>query len=82
MNRRADRLCDAIDGLIMRSPRKTLVIEAEVRELLHLARLRRQAGRAMAALGSKCGDDAWRRLEATRQVRYPGLIGSPAKGGE
>jgi hypothetical protein len=69
MNRQADRLCDAIDRLIMRPPRKTLVADPEVRELLHLARLRRHAGRAMAALGSKCGDDAWRRLETTRQVR-------------
>ena len=69
MNRQADKLSDAIDRLLLNKPRKTLVAEPEVRELLHLARLRRQAGRAMAALGSKCGDEAWRRLETTRQVR-------------
>ena len=69
MNGRADKLCDAIDRLLSNAPRKTLVVEPEVRELLHLARLRRQAGRAMAALGSRCGDEAWRRMEATRQVR-------------
>ena len=69
MNRQADKLCDAIDRLLLNSPRKSLVAEPEIRDLLHVARLRRQAGRAMAALGSKCGDEAWRRLEATRQVR-------------
>jgi hypothetical protein len=46
-----------------------MVAEPEVRELLHVARLRRQAGRAMAALGSRCGDEAWRRVETSRQVR-------------
>jgi hypothetical protein len=69
MNRQADKLCDAIDRLLLSSPRKSLVAEPEIRDLLHVARLRRQAGRAMAALGSKCGDEEWRRLEATRQVR-------------
>jgi hypothetical protein len=69
MNGQAEKLCSAIDRLLLGAPRKTLVTEPEVRELLHVARLRRQAGRAMAALGSKCGDEAWRRVEATRQVR-------------
>ena len=69
MNGQAEKLCNAIDRLLIGAPRKTLVAEPEVRELLHVARLRRQAGRAMAALGSKCGDEAWRRVEATRQVR-------------
>ena len=70
MNGRAEKLCSAIDRLLLGAPRKTLVADHEVRELLDVARLRRQAGRAMAALGSKCGDDeAWRRVEATRQVR-------------
>jgi len=70
MNGQAEKLCNAIDRLLMNEPRKTVVAEPEVRELLHLARLRRQAGRAMAALGSKCGDEAWRRrLETSRQIR-------------
>lgn len=69
MKGQAEKLCDAIDRLLLNAPRKTLVVEPEVRELLHVARLRRQAGRAMAALGSKWRDEAWRRLEATRQVR-------------
>jgi len=69
MNGRAEKLCNAIDCLLLNAPRKTLVAEPEVRELLHVARLRRQAGRAMAALGSRCGDEAWRRLETSRQVR-------------
>lgn len=69
MNRRAEKLCNAIDRLLLKAPRKTLVAEAEFRELLYVARLRRQAGRAMAALGSRCRDEAWRRVEATRQVR-------------
>jgi hypothetical protein len=69
MNRRAERLCNAIDRLLLKAPRKTLVADSEFRELLHVARLRRQAGCAMAALGSKCRDEAWRRVEATRQVR-------------
>jgi len=69
MNGQAEKLCNAIDRLLLNEPRKTLVAEPEVRELLHIARLRRQAGRAMAALGSKCGDEAWRRLETSRQVR-------------
>jgi len=69
MNGQADKLCDAIDRLLLNEPRKTLVADPEVRELLHVARLRRQAGRAMAALGSRGGDETWRRLEATRQAR-------------
>jgi len=69
MNGQADRLCNAIDRLLLKAPRKTLVAEPELRELLYVARLRREAGRAMAALGSKCRDEAWRRVEATRQVR-------------
>jgi hypothetical protein len=69
MNGQAEKLCNAIDRLLLNAPRKTLVAEPEVRELLYIARLRRQAGRAMAALGSRCGDEAWRRLETSRQVR-------------
>jgi len=69
MNGQAEKLCNAIDRLLLNTPCKTLVAEPEARELLYLARLRRQAGRAMAALGSKCGDEAWRRLETSRQVR-------------
>ena len=69
MNGQAERLCNAIDRLLLNAPSKTLVAEAEFRDLLYVARLRRQAGRAMAALGSKCRDEAWRRVEATRQVR-------------
>ena len=69
MKGRAERLCNAVDRLLLKAPRKTLVAEPEFRELLYVARLRRQAGRSMAALGSKCRDDAWRRVEATRQVR-------------
>ena len=71
MNGQADKLCDAIDRLLLNEPRKTLVADPEVRELLHVARLRRQVGRAMAALGSRArgGDEAGRRLGATRQAR-------------
>ena len=69
MNGQAEKLCSAIDRLLVGAPRKTLVADPEIRELLYVARLRRQAGRAMAALGSRCVDEAWRRAEATRQVR-------------
>jgi hypothetical protein len=69
MNGQAERLCNAIDRLLLNAPSKTLVAETEFRDLLYVARLRRQAGRAMAALGSKCRDEAWRRVEASRQVR-------------
>jgi len=69
MNGQAEKLCNVIDRLLLTEPRKTLVTDPEVCELLHVARLRRQAGRAMAALGSRCGDEAWRRLETSRQVR-------------
>ncbi len=69
MSGQAEKLCDAIDRLLLGEPRKTLVAQPEVRELLQVARLRRQAGRAMAALGSKWGEEAWRRLETSRQVR-------------
>jgi hypothetical protein len=69
MNGRADKLCNAIDRLLIGAPRKTMVADREVRELLYVARLRRQAGRAMAALGSQWGDEAWRRVETSRQVR-------------
>jgi len=69
MNGQAERLSNAVDRLLLKAPRKTLVVEPEFRELLYVARLRRQAGRAMAALGSKCRDEGWRRVEATRQVR-------------
>jgi hypothetical protein len=69
MNGQAEKLCNAIDRLLLGAPRKMVVADPEVRELLRVARLRRQAGRAMAALGSRCGDEAWRRVEASRQVR-------------
>jgi len=69
MNGQTEKLCNAIDRLLLTAPRKTLVTDPEVCELLHVARLRRQAGCAMAALGSRCGDEAWRRLETSRQVR-------------
>ncbi|MDP2948862.1 MAG: hypothetical protein Q8P22_04925 [Chloroflexota bacterium] len=64
----ADKLSRAIDDLLLTDPRKTLVVEPEVQELLHVARLRRKAGRMFAAAASR-REETWRGLDATLEVR-------------
>lgn len=63
----ADKLSRAIDDLLLTHPRKTLVVEPEVQELLQVARLRRKAGRMFAAASR--GEGTWRDLDATLEVR-------------
>ncbi len=62
-------LSRAIDELLLAEPRKTLVVEPEVRRLLRVARLRRDAGRRLAAIGASRKGETWRRLEAALKVR-------------
>jgi hypothetical protein len=66
---KAERLCRAIDDLLLAGPCKTLVVEPEARELLWLAHLRREAGRTMAAVGASRREESWKRLEATLRAR-------------
>jgi hypothetical protein len=66
---KAERLCRAIDDLLLADPRKTLVVEPEVRELLWLAHLRREAGRGIRAIGASRQEESWKQLEATLRVR-------------
>jgi hypothetical protein len=66
---KADKLCRAIDDLLLPQPRKTLVVEPELQELLHVAQLRREAGRRIAAIGAARQEQSWQQLEATLQVR-------------
>jgi hypothetical protein len=66
---KAERLCRAIDDLLLADPRKTLVVESEAQELLRLAHLRREAGRRIAAIGASRREESWKQLEATLRVR-------------
>ena len=69
MKDKAEELCRAIDDLLLPHPRKTLVVESEVQELLRVAQLRRDAGRRIAAIGASRREERWQQLEATRRVR-------------
>jgi hypothetical protein len=62
-------LSRGIDELLLAQPRKTLVVEPEVQRLLRLARLRRDVGRKLAAIGASRKQETWRRLEAALEVR-------------
>ena len=69
MNDKAEKLCRAIDDLLLADPRKTLVVEPEAQDLLRLAQLRRDAGRRIAAIGASRQEESWKQLEATLRVR-------------
>ncbi|MGQ9572431.1 MAG: hypothetical protein ACUVV3_04500 [Dehalococcoidia bacterium] len=69
MRDKAEKLCQVIDDLLLPQPRKTLVVEPELRELLRVALLRREAGRRMVAIAASRQEESWQRLEATLQVR-------------
>ena len=69
MKGKAQKLCHAIDDLFLSHPRKTLVVEPEVQELLPLAQLRREAGRKIAAIGASRQEERWQQLEAALRVR-------------
>ena len=69
MNAKAEKLCRAIDDLLLSHPRKTLVVEPEVQELLRVAQLRREAGRRIAAMAASRQEESWQQLEATLLVR-------------
>jgi hypothetical protein len=69
VNAKVDKLCRAIDDLLLCHPRKTLVVEPEVQELLRVAQLRREAGRRIAAIAASWQEKSWQQLEATLQGR-------------
>lgn len=69
MSDKADRLCRAIDSLLLSQPYKTVVVEPEVQELLRVAQLRHEIGRKIAAIGASRQKESWQRLEATLQGR-------------
>jgi len=69
MSAKAERLCRAIDDLLLADPCKTLVVEPEAQDLLRLAHLRREAGRRIAAIGASRQEESWKRLEATLRAR-------------
>lgn len=69
MSAKAEKLCRAIDDLLLSHPRKTLVVEPEVQELLRVAQLRREAGRRIAAMAASRQEESWQQLEATLLVR-------------
>jgi hypothetical protein len=69
VSNKAERLCRAIDGLLLSHPHKTLVVEPEAQELLRVAQLRRETGRRLAAIGASRQKESWQRLEATLRVR-------------
>jgi hypothetical protein len=63
-------LSRAIDELLLAEPRKTLVVEPEIQRLLRVARLRRDAGRKLAAIGGSRQDETWQQLKkAVLEVR-------------
>ncbi|KPJ51385.1 MAG: hypothetical protein AMJ38_00695 [Dehalococcoidia bacterium DG_22] len=69
MSDKAEKLCHAIDDLLLSHPRKALVVDPEVQELLRVGQLRRQAGRRIAAIGASRQEESWQRLEATLRAR-------------
>ena len=69
MTDKAERLCRAIDDLLLSRPHKTSVVEPEVQELLRVAQLRRETGRRIAAIGASRQEECWQRLEATLGAR-------------
>ena len=69
MNDKAEKLCRAIDDLLLAHPHKTLVVEPEAQDLLRLAQLRRDAGRRIAAVGASRQEESWKQLEATLRLR-------------
>ena len=69
MTDKVERLCRAIDNLLLSRPHKILVVEPDVQELLRVAQLRRDAGRRIAAIGASRQEECWQRLEATLQTR-------------
>ena len=69
MTDKAERLCRAIDDLLLSRPHKTSVVEPEVQELLRVAQLRRETGRRIAAIGASRQKECWQRLEATLRAR-------------
>jgi len=58
----ADTLAQAIDALLGIQPRKTAVTEPKLRELLHIARLRREVARQHSALAAREETILWQRL--------------------
>jgi hypothetical protein len=69
VNAKVNTLCRAIDDLLLCHPRKTLVVEPEVQELLRVAQLRREAGRRIGAMAASCQEERWQQLEAALQAR-------------
>ena len=69
MKDKAEKLCRTIDDLLLSDPRKTLVVEPDVQELLRVAQFRREAGRRIAAIGASRQEESWQQLEATLRVR-------------
>lgn len=69
MNDKAEKLCRAIDDLLLAHPHKTLMVEPEAQDLLRLAQLRRDAGRRTAAIGASRQEESWKQLEATLRLR-------------
>ncbi len=69
MTDKADKLCRAIDDLLLSRPHKTLVVEPEMQELLRVAQLRRETGCRIAAIGASRQEECWQRLEATLRAR-------------
>ncbi len=64
-----DELSKAIDHLLLAEPSKTLVVEPEVQDLLRVAHLRRDVGRALAAIAASHQEDTWRHLRTTLETR-------------
>ncbi len=69
MTNKAEKLCRAIDDLLLSHPRKTSVVEPELQELLRVAHRRREAGRRIAAIGASRQEESWQKLQATLRVR-------------
>jgi Rad3-related DNA helicase len=69
VNATCRELSRAIDELLLAEPRKTLVVEPEIQRLLRVARLRRDAGRSLAAIGDSRREETWQQIRAALGVR-------------
>ncbi|MBI1885869.1 MAG: hypothetical protein HYS09_06110 [Chloroflexi bacterium] len=64
-----DALAASLDGMLGIEVRKAAVTDPEVRQLLHVARLRRKLARARAAHGADERAMLWKRLAPALRSR-------------
>lgn len=65
----------AVDAILNIAPCKTAVTDPELRQLVRIAQLRRQAARKQAAIGAPYQEALWQRLVSTLRAARPAAAG-------